>query len=244
LTFDATRWTLCNGTWAGSNPASQTLVLTNTTDRPVWFLVVPNESWLSTMPIWGVVPPRNARTLSVAADAKRLLQGAHAGKLTVYTLTNPSQRRVIDSDVVPVTLNVGPAPARLCVSPSSLDFGGLRQNALSTGRTIAVTNVGDIDVAWSATATASNGTVMLVGNGSMLRVAIAAGTRKGAHTGTITISAPGLAPQIVNLKWSVSEKKTSGRHDRDDDDDRCHRDHDDDGDHDDDDHRRHRHADL
>jgi hypothetical protein len=243
LTFDATRWTVCNGSWSGSNPGSQSLALTNNTDLPVWFLVVSTESWLSTAPTWGVVPPRNSRTLSVSIDAKRLLQGAHSGKLIVYRLTNPSNGRLIDSQAVPVTLNVGTAPARLCVSPSWLDFGSLKQNALSAARTIAVTNVGDGDVTWSATATASNGAVTLVRNGSTLRVAIAAGTKKGAQTGTIAIAAAGLAPQIVNLKWSVTEKKTSGHHHRHDDDDRCHGDHDDDRDHDDDDHNRRRHGD-
>ena len=239
LTFDATRWTVCNGSWSGSNPASQSLVLTNNTDRPVWFLGVGSESWITAAPLWGVVPPRQARTLRVSADAKRLAQGAYAGTLTIYTLTNPSESRVIDSQVVPVNVNVGPAPARLCVSPAALDFGSLKQNALSAARTITVTNVGDANVAWSATATASNGTVTLVRNGSTLRVAIATGSKKGTQTGRVTISAAGLAPETVTLKWSVGDKK-GGRHDRDDDDDHCHDDHDHDGDHDDDDHGRHR----
>jgi Viral BACON domain len=243
LTFDATRWTVCDGAWSGSNPAAQSLTVTNNTDRPVWFLVVASERWLSTAPTWGVVPPRNSRTLSVAADATRLLQGAHTGKVTVYTLTNPSRSRIIDSQVVPVTLNVAPAPARLCVSPLALDFGSLKQNALSAARTITVTNVGDVDLAWSATATASDGTVVLARTGSTLRVAIASGTKKGTQFGRITISTAAQPPQIVNLRWSVTEKKGGGHHDWKDDDDRCHRDHDGDGDHDDDDHNRHRHGD-
>jgi hypothetical protein len=115
LTFDAKRWTVCNGKWAGSNPPSQRVVLTNNTDRPVWFLGVPSEPWLRIAPFWGVVLPRKTLTLSVSVDATGLVQRAYAGKLTFYTLTHPSHGRVISSRVVPVRLNVGAAAASSCV---------------------------------------------------------------------------------------------------------------------------------
>jgi len=249
LTFTSPRWTTCNGSWSGGNPAAQGVIITNESDRPVWFLVAPSTvsaaSWLAVSPSWGVVPPRHTRTLSVSIDAKRLPQGAHAGALTVYTLTNPSQGHVLDSHVVPVTLNVTPAAPRLCVSPGSLDFGSLKQNVLSAARTITVENAGDGSLTWTATATASSGTATLVRSGSTLRIAIATGSKKGAYTGKVTVSAPGMPSQAVALKWSVTEKKGgSGHHDDDDDDDddRCHGDHDRDGDHDDRDHGHHRHG--
>ncbi len=254
LTFDASRWARCNGSWSGSNPASQSLVVTNDTDHVTWFLGMSGDSWLAADRSWGVVPPGTTKTLSVSIDAKGLPRGVFTGKLTVHTLTDPSERRILESHVVPVTVKVGPAPARLCVSPASLDFGSLKENTLSAAKTITVENVGDSDLAWSATGTASNGSVTLAKSGSTLRVVVKAGTKTGAQTGKVTISAPGAPPQIVNLTWSVAEKKGGSHdhdHDRDhhqgkdrdhDDKDRCHGDHDRDGDHDDDDHERHRHG--
>jgi hypothetical protein len=243
LTFEATRWTTCNGSWSGRNPAAQAVVITNPTDRPIWFLAVPSTltvaPWLEVSPSWGVVPPRKSRTVAVSIETKRLATGVHAGALTIYTLTNPSHSHVLGSRVVPVTVNVAPAPPRLCVSPGSLDFGGLKQNVLSAARTITIENVGDGHLAWMASATASSGTVTLTRSGSTLRVAIQTGTKKGAQSGQVTVAASGAPAQVVGLRWSVTDKKGNGRH-HDDDDDHCHGDHDDDGDHDHQDHGRHR----
>ena len=145
--FTSTRWTMCNGSWSGTSPAAQNLVITNDSDRPLWFLVVPSSwsdaAWLDVSPSLGVVPPGKTRTLSVSVDAKGIDAGTHPGALTVYTLTNPSNGHVRASQLVPVTLTVNPAPPRLCVTPASLDFGSLKQNALSAAKTITVENAGD-----------------------------------------------------------------------------------------------------
>ncbi|MBI4484513.1 MAG: choice-of-anchor D domain-containing protein [Acidobacteria bacterium] len=253
LMFQATEWTQCNLVQSGSNPPSQTLVVTNTTDRPFWFTAQTATStggpWLSVRPEAHVVPPRRSRTIRVSIDARDVLEGAHGGAITVSALTLPPHNPhsvVTESETIPVLLQVVPSAPTLCVSPLTLDFGILPPNATSMPLEVAIQNAGDGDLgAWTATALPlkkDRGTIDLsavsgFGSGTIL-VSITTGKKEGTQDGTIIVSAPEAAetPQVVKVRWKVKKPKPP----HDDDDDDCHGDHDRDGDHDDDDHFLHR----
>jgi hypothetical protein len=255
LTFDATRWTWCDGTASGTNPPVQTLTITNPGDLPIAWKATAStqtgQAWLAVdrRDRFGVVPPRQSRTIRVIASPKGLAVGIYSGSIAVdvYSVSTSNPHGISkETETIPVQLNVAPAPATLCVSPRSLNFGALRTNSTSGTQTIEIENVGDLPMgAWSAQAIASRGRINLNPSSGVgpatVQLSITTDRHQGTQGGKIVVTAPGAtkSPQTVNVTWKVQKprQRPHGHHGRECDDDH---DHDDDGDHDDDDHRHHR----
>lgn len=250
LLMSGTRWTECNAVHSGTNPAARALTLTNTGTGVLFYLAAVTTSnggpWLALDRHFGVVAPNKTATISVSTLTKGLALGAYAGDVTIKALTLPAgnpHALVTETDTVPVILQVTEAPATLCVTPKSLDFGTISTSLTSAPKTVTLRNVGDSGpLTWSATATASRGAVVLSAAGGAapddLLVSIATTNKEGTQSGKITIASPGLPTQTVAVSWKVKKPKNSSHnhHGGDCDDDH---DHDNDGDHDSHDHDHH-----
>jgi hypothetical protein len=248
LSFTGTRWTVCNGVKSGTSPASKSLVLTNSASGTVWYLAVPatttGGSWMAVTPTTNSVSANGTRTVTVSVNTDGLAAGSYAGSVTVYTLTSATQSPTATTprQVVPVTLQVNAAAARLCVTPGSLSFGTLKQNTQSVAKSVSVTNVGDGAMPnWVASTTATSGSLHAVktATGNAMQVHVKTATSKGNKSGVVTIKVGTTTVATVSVTWTVSSTAGSGHHHDDNDDGTCHGDHDGDNDHEDDDHQGH-----
>jgi hypothetical protein len=150
LTFSSARLTVCNGVTAGSNPASQTITLSNTGQATLNYSaaasMVGGGSWLSVTPASGAVAAGGNTTLTVSINLTGLTAGTYTGTITV---TDPDASN--SPQTVSITLNVTAAAPRLCVTPVLLALGNVVKNTTVTGN-FSVTNAGDGTLTWTSTA--------------------------------------------------------------------------------------------
>ena len=183
--------------------ATQTLQLTTSGgSAPLTFSTsATGGSWLSVTPAGGNTPG----TLTISANASGLAQGTYNGLVTVV-IPGASNSPLN----IPVVLTVGP-PTSINVSTNTVAFnyqiGGTTPanqtvNVVSTGGPVqfsvqtATTSCGGFLTATPASAT-TPATVTIAANVT----GIAAGTN---CAGTVTISAQGMQPQVINVSLAVA----------------------------------------
>jgi hypothetical protein len=202
LIFQTGRLAYCNGIPVGPNWKDQGFQVTNTGNTPLPYSISTSTAWLRIVPSSGTVPVGGTVMLVVSVDLTGLSQGTWNGAFVVSAAGGPSQ-------TVPVALNIGKAPATLCLTPSFINFGKIRAGK-TLSKTFDVLNVGDDPLgSWSLVKTATQGTVTTsASSGSgpkRITVTVKAGTTKTAQSGTVTVTAPGavLGTQTTNLSWIV-----------------------------------------
>jgi hypothetical protein len=166
-------------TQGGSNPANQTLSISNTGGGTLTWTASDNAAWLTLSPASGT--GNGAVTLTVATGT--LTAGTYSGTITL-TATGAT------SMTVPVTFTVTAAPS-LTITPTSLSFTATQGGANPTNQTITVTSNG----AWNASDNASWLSVSPSsgnGNGSITVSVNTATATVGSNTGTITTTGSGL----------------------------------------------------
>ncbi len=189
-------------TYQGSqsqNPPAQALKLLNASNQPVnWSSTVitgNGMNWLSISPASARLAAHSSQTIMVSVDSQLLAPGLYDGTIGFKGGTNP---------VVAVTLSVV-TPGNLIASPSSLSFSSSGQNP--PAQAITIQNSGGETLAWSVTASTSDGGNWLIpspasgalGPNATTSVSVGinvAGHAPGLYQGMLTFSSNGSARQI------------------------------------------------
>lgn len=187
----------------GSNPASQTVSITNSGGSTLNWTVTSDAAWLTATPGSGSAPA----TLTVAASGTSLTAGTHQGTITIAAAGASNTPRTIA-----VTFTVTPPPA-IGLAPATLAFAGIKGGASPASQPVSITNAGGGTLSWTATADAawlflssSSGTGPATVNVSASTTGLAAGT----YNGTITVAATGASntPRTVAVTLTVTEPAT------------------------------------
>lgn len=210
--------TVTSNITAAANPASVTLAAPMNSTTPVTAQVqitatgpvtfstaastVQGGTWLSVSPAGGSTPG----TITISANATGLSQGVYSGQVTVQI---PGAN---NSPInIPVTLTVGPA-ASVTVSAQTLTFtSALGAGSNPATQTFNVTSVGGPVQFSVAAATTSCGNFLTATPASATTpAAVTVGVDvtnlpQGNCSGTVTISAPGFAPQTVPVTLTITQ---------------------------------------
>jgi hypothetical protein len=183
---------------AGSNPATQTLTISNTGGGALNWTASDNAAWLTLSTASGTGNGSTTLTVNTAT----LTTGSHNALVTVSA---PGATSVS----IPVALTVTAAPVAPAIgaSPTSLSFTAQQGGANPATQALAISNTGggtltwtaSDDAAWLSVAPASG-----TGNGSATVTALLGTLTTGTHTGTITLSATGTSPVSVPVSLTVT----------------------------------------
>jgi len=183
----------------GSNPAAQTLTISNSGGGTLTWTASDNATWLTVSPASGT----GNGTVTVSATLSSLATGSHSGTITL----NATSASAV---TIPVTFTVTAAPT-LSVSPSSLTYAAT-QNAANPASQAVTVGVTGGTLTWTAS---DNATWLTLtpgtgsGNGTVTASVNTASLTPGNHTGTITIASTGVTSQTVSVALTVNEPATS-----------------------------------
>ena len=186
---------------AGSNPAAQTVGVSNVGGGSVSWTAASNQPWLSVSPDAGT----DAGALTLSVNAAGMAVGNYSGAVRVTgNATNSPQ-------TVNVALSVTQAAATpaLSVAPLSLSFSATAGGANPAAQAVSIADADGGALSWSAagnqnwlTLSAASGTAP-----STLSVgANIAGLSAGAYNGAVTVASAGAtgSPQTVNVTLTVA----------------------------------------
>ncbi len=192
-------------TTVGTNPASQTIGLSNSGGGTMSWTATAD----STSPAWLSVSPGSGTgngTLTAAVNAAGLAAGTYNKTITITAAgaTNTPQ-------TVNVTLTVNAAAPAISLSPTSLSFT-TTVGTNPASQTIGLSNSGGGTMSWTATADSTSPAWLSVspgsgtGNGTLTAAVNAAGLAAGTYNKAITIKATGATntPQTVNVTLTVN----------------------------------------
>ncbi|TLY16885.1 MAG: hypothetical protein E6K69_03110 [Nitrospirae bacterium] len=194
------------GVQGGTNPANQTLNLTNTGGSTLNWSVSDTATWLTLSPTSGTAPG--------SATASVNLTGLTAGTYNA-TITVTATGATNTPQTVPLTLTVTAAPPTIGLSLTSILFTGVQSGANPTNQTLSFTNTGGGTLNWSVsdnsawlTLSPASGTVP----GSTTMSVNTSGLTAGTYNATITVTATGATntPRTVPVTLTVTAPPTSG----------------------------------
>ena len=183
----------------GTNPAAQTLSISNTGGGTLSWSASDGTGWLSLSPASGI----GAGTVTASVAIGSLTAGSYSGAITLSATGAPSV-------TVPVAFTVTATPT-INLSPSSLSYAATQGAANPANQNISLTNSGGT-LNWTVSDNASWLTVSPAsGSGSsMLTTSVnTTGLATGTHTATITVSATGASSKTVAVTLTVSAPTTS-----------------------------------
>lgn len=162
------------------NPAAQTITMRNSDGHPLdWSSSIGNSaSWLGIYPASGHLEAYASETVTVNVQSQNLAVGSYQGTINFKGGTNPQ---------VSVALSVT-AAGNLIVSPPSLNFSSMGQNAAS--QVITIQNSGGATVNWAASTVTVDGAnwLMITPASGILGAGLAA-------TATVSVKAVNLQPR-------------------------------------------------
>src|SRR5581483_9343957 len=172
-----------SGTAGGSNPASQSVSVSNTGSGTMSWTASSNAAWLTVSPASGT----NSGALAIGANLSGLAAGTYSGAITVASSGATGSPKTIN-----VTLTVAaPPPPSLTVSTASLSFSGTTGGSNPSTQNVGVSNAGSGTLNWAASAsqgwlsvTPGTGT----NSGTLTIGANMSGMAAGTYTGTVTVS--------------------------------------------------------
>ncbi|NOT95058.1 MAG: choice-of-anchor D domain-containing protein [Nitrospira sp.] len=182
----------------GSNPATQTLTISNTGGGTLNWTASDNAPWLTLSTASGTGNSPTTLTVNTAA----LTAGSHNA---LITLSAPGATSV----TLPVALTVtaAPVPPAIGVSPISLSFTAQQGGANPATQALAISNTGGGTLTWTASDDAawlSVSPASGTGNGPATVTAILGTLATGTHTGTITLSATGASSVSIPVSLTVT----------------------------------------
>ena len=189
----------------GSNPANQSVAVTNTGGGSMSWVASESLSWLTGSPAGGTLAAGQSATLNLAVNAASLAPGSYTGTVAV-TATGAVQ----SPRNVAVTLTVT-APPALIVTPATLAFSA-KENQNPAPQPLAISNGGGGTLAWTVSenlawlsAAPSSGSLTGGGSASPAVMVNGAGLAAGTYTGTIEVSATGATgtPRSVAVMLTV-----------------------------------------
>ncbi len=191
----------------GSNPASQSIVISNSGAGTLNYSITDDAGWLSINPTSGSsTGPGNTHTLSV--NISGLANGTYTGQVTITDASASNNPQTVS-----VALAIGKKPPpQIGVSPTSLTFNAVEAGANPASQNIQISNSGDgtlnysltVDAGWLSvnptTGSSTGGT-----NTHAVSVDIS-GLGKGTYNGTITITDTNASnnPQTVSVTLTIS----------------------------------------
>ena len=189
----------------GSNPASQTLSVTNTGGGTLNWSATDNAAWLTLSPASG---SGGNGAISLTAATGTLAVGNYSGSVTVSATgaTNGPQTVPVD-----FTITAAPVPPAIGVSPTSLSFTAQQGGNNPVNQSFNISNTGGGTLTWSAsdnaawlTLSPTSGT----GNGSVTASVTTGMLTAGTYNGTVTLSATGATPVTVPITFTVATAPT------------------------------------
>jgi hypothetical protein len=191
----------------GSNPANQSVTISNTGGGTLSWTASDNAAWLTLSPASGT----GNSTVTVTIATGTLSAGTQTATITLAaTGASPIS--------IPVTFTVTAAPASsIGLSPVSLSFTGTQGAANPASKTVNVTNPGSGTLTWSAsdnagwlTLSPASGTTTTETDPITASVNTA-GLVAGTYNGTITVTGTGATntPQTIPVTLTVSAPATS-----------------------------------
>ncbi|MEK7401856.1 MAG: BACON domain-containing carbohydrate-binding protein [Gemmatimonadota bacterium] len=195
--------TLSFATPAGTDPAAQSVSISNGGGGTLTWSASANQAWLTLAPASGT----GAGTLNVLVFVFGLATGVHTGTITVSATG-------IASQTVSVTLAVTQPPT-IGLSTTSLTFNAVAGGANPASQTVSLTNTGGSTLAWSAisnnswlSAQAASGTAP-----ATLTVSATTGSLVAAtYNGSITVTGTGAtnSPQTISVTFIVATPPAIG----------------------------------
>ena len=183
----------------GSNPANQTLNLSNTGGGTLTWSASDDAPWLTLSPATGT----GNGTVTLTAATGTLTASTYNGTITIAA-TGASSR------TVPVTFTVTAIP-NITLNPSNLSYAATQGATNPANQTVALTNTGGTanwtvsdNVAWLTASPASGS------NSSTVTASVnTTGLTAGTYTGTITVSTAGASSKTVAVTLTISAPTTS-----------------------------------
>ena len=188
-----------SATYAGPNPSTQTVQLSNGGPGSLVWTATSNAPWLSASPAFG----STTSALQVSVVSSALNAGTYSGTITVVALGS-----VNTATSIPVTLTVTTPPPILVASPSTLNFVAVGAQTVPS-QAIAVANGSPIgSFSWTATTDSKWLSASPASGSAPENVSIIVnpeGLANGSYTGNVTITASGVAnsPQTIPVMFQV-----------------------------------------
>jgi hypothetical protein len=187
-----------SGTAGSSNPAAQSVAVSNTGGGTLSWTASSNQTWLTASPASG----SNSGSVAVQTSLAGLSAGAYTGAITINGGSAGSK-------TVAVTLTVAPAavPPTLAVGATSLTFSGAANGANPAAQTVAVSNTGGGTLSWSASSNQSWLTVSPASGSNAGALSIGAnlaGLAAGTYTGAVTVNAGAAGTKTVAASLTVA----------------------------------------
>ena len=165
----------------------------------VTLLSEPGANWFTISPTSGTATPDNPSQVTATVDAPKL-PGPGTYQAEIAVTSNPTV-------IVPVTVVVRPAGARLSVSQTSILFQSVSSGPLTPSQTLTISNTGDGTLNWSLsglpswlTASPQSGTATGGTPGASVSLtADPSSFGSGVNSALLTVSASGASndPQVV-----------------------------------------------
>jgi hypothetical protein len=193
----------------GSNPAGQTLTISNTgTGTLAWTATEPIP-WLVGSPGSGSLGAGQSAPMAVSVNTAGLAPGSYSGTITVTAPGATSSPRTV---AISLTVTPPASVPALGVSPASMSFSA-EQGSNPTGQTLTISNTGTGTLAWTATEPipwlVGNPGSGSLGTGQSASMAVSvntAGLAPGSYSGTIAVTAPGAtsSPRTITVSLTVT----------------------------------------
>jgi hypothetical protein len=183
----------------GSNPASQSVQITNTGAGTLSFTDSKSQSWLTVSPSSGSAPA----TLTASVNISGLQAGTYTDSIQVSAAGAQSSPQTVS-----VTLTISTSPV-LSVSPSSLSFSAVAGGSNPASQTVQITNAGGGTLSFTASKSQSWLTVS-PSSGSAPATLTASvnisGLQAGTYTDSITVTGQGAqnSPRTVSVTLTIS----------------------------------------
>jgi hypothetical protein len=177
------------------NPAAQTVQMSSAS--ALAWTAVSTANWLTVSPVNGVSPA----TLQVGANSSTLSPGTYTGAVQIVSLGATTT-----TQLVAVTLNVIAPPPTLLVSPGSMSFVSLTGQPAPATQYLSITNGGSGSFNYTVSASAPWITLSTTSGPEPATVSIGvntAGLADGSYSGTITVTASGIANSPITVPVSL-----------------------------------------
>jgi len=164
----------------GSNPAAQTLSISNIGGGTLSWSASDNAAWLSLSPASGT----GNGTVAVSAATGTLTAGSYSASVTL-SATGATPITV----PVSFTVTAAPVPPAIGASPTSLSFTAQQGSGNPAAQTVSISNTGGGTLSWSAS-----------DNGAWLPLS----PNSGSGGGTLTDPSVRLAPHYPPVSFTVT----------------------------------------
>jgi hypothetical protein len=184
----------------GTDPAPQTLSISNTGGGTLSWSASENATWLTLSTTGGT----GNGSVTLTATTGSLPVGSNTGMVTLSGGTG------VTPVPVPVTFTItaAPVPPAIGASPTALSFTATQGGANPPAQTVTISNTGGGTLNWTANETTpwlTLSTTGGTGNGSVTLTATTGSLPVGSNTGTVTLSGgTGVTPVPVPVTFTIT----------------------------------------